>query len=196
MIRVPRSVALAFGCALTLCLVSRAGAKPPESPRFARAKELLEKLEARSERLRQEEEFKAKPREERLVLKFKEGAEKFEGEELTGAFVIREVMEWDRVRRKIPSDDVKRVLLLLPEAFKARYGFVYTKSKALRKQRRSASARFIAALNHDFRHVRKMAIDCLAAMYGVRRGYKVDASESERRKKQKEWRRAVLRNHS
>ncbi|MHC4492244.1 MAG: hypothetical protein ACYTDU_11525, partial [Planctomycetota bacterium] len=70
-----------------MCLASRAEAKPPESPQFARAKELLEKLEVRSERLKQEEEFQAKPREERLVLRFKEGAETFEGEELTGAYV-------------------------------------------------------------------------------------------------------------
>ena len=87
-------------------------------------------------------------------------------------------------------------MLLLPEAFKARYGFVYTKSKTLRKQRRFASTRFIAALTHDLRHMRQLAIDCLEAMYGVRRGYKVDASEAERRKKQREWRRAVLRNHT
>ena len=112
--------ALAYACALLMCLASRAGAKPPGSPKFARAKELLEKLEVRSERLKQEEEFKAKPREERLALKLKEGAETFEGEELTGAFVIREIMEWDRIRLDKVPDDVKGVLLLLPGAFKAR----------------------------------------------------------------------------
>ncbi|MHC4135190.1 MAG: hypothetical protein ACYS0K_09415 [Planctomycetota bacterium] len=176
-----------------MCLASRAEAKPPESPQFARAKELLEKLEVRSERLKQEEEFKAKPREERLVLRFKEGAETFEGEELTGAYVIRAIMEWDRVRLKVTPDDVKGVLLLLPEAFKARYGFIYTKSKALRKQRRCASAHLVAALTHERRHVRKLAIECLDAMYGERHRYKVDAPEAERRRRQKEWRRALSR---
>jgi len=185
--------ALAYACMLLMCLASRAGAKPPGSPKFARAKELLEKLEARSERLKQEEEFKAKPRVERLVLRFKEGATTFQRQELTGAFVIREVMTWDRVRLAVIPDDVKGVLLLLPEAFKARYGFVYTRSKALRKQRRCAGARFVAALTHDLRHVRKLGIECLEAMYGVRHGYKVDASEAGRRRKQKEWRRALPR---
>lgn len=194
MFRVRRSVALA--CAAVICLTIRAEAKPPESPRFARAKELLEKLQARSERLRQEEEFKAKPREEQLVLRFKEGAATFEGEELTGAYVIREIMEWDRVRLKVVPDDVKSVLLLLPDAFKARYGFIYTKDKALRKQKRCASARLVAVLTHGLRHVRRMAIECLEAMYGVRRGYQVDAPEAERRRKQKEWRRALQRNGS
>jgi hypothetical protein len=178
---------------LLACLASRAGAKPPESPKFARAKELLEKLEVRSERLRQEEEFKAKPRVERLVLKFKEGAATFQGEELDGSFVIREVMTWDRIRLKVVPDDVKGVLLLLPEAFKARYGFVYTRSKTLRKQRRCAGTRLVAALTHDLRHVRKLAIECLEAMYGVRHGYKADASEAGRRRKQKEWRRSLPR---
>jgi len=191
MFRVPRSVAL--GCALLVCLASRAEAKPPVSPKFARARELLQKLEVRSERLKQEEEFRAKPRVERLVLRFKEGAATFQGEELTGTFVIREVMTWDRIRRKVVPEDVRGVLLLLPEAFKARYGFIYTKSKALRKQRRCASARLVTALAHDLRHVRKLAIECLEAMYGVRRGYKVDASEAERRRSQRVWRRALPR---
>jgi len=200
MYRVPRSVllvggsrALAFGCALLLCLANRAEAKPPGSPQFARAKELLERLEVRSERLKQKEEFKAKPREERLVLGFKEGAETFEGEELTGAFVIREIMEWDRVRLEVTPDDVKSVLLLLPAAFKARYGFIYTKSKALRKQRRCASARLIAVLTHERRHVRKLAIECLDAMYGERHRYRIDAPEAERRRSQREWRRELPR---
>jgi hypothetical protein len=179
---------------LLLSLASRTEAKPPESPRFARAKELLEKLEVRSERLKRQEEFKAKPREEQLVLRFKEGAETFQGEELTGAHVIRGVMEWDRVRLKVVPDDVKGVLLLLPKAFKARYGFIYTKSKTLRKQKRCASTRLVALLTHELRHVRRMAIECLEAMYGDRRGYKVDAPEGERRRKQKEWRRALPRN--
>lgn len=192
--RVPRSVVFACACAVAICLAIRAEAKPPESPRFARAKELLDKLEARSERLKQEEEFKAKPREEQLVLRFKEGAATFEGEELTGAYVIREIMEWDRVRLRTVPDDVKGVLLLLPEAFKERYGFIYTKSKALRKQKRCASLLLVAALTHELRHVRRMAIECLEVMYGVRRGYQVDASETERRRKQKEWRRALQRN--
>jgi len=202
MSRVRRSVALApsralvFGCALLMHLASRAEAKPPESPQFVRANELLEKLEARSERLKQEEEFKAKPREERLVLRFKEGATTFQGEELTGAYVIREIMAWDRVRLKVTPADVKRVLLVLPEAFKARYGFVYTKSKALRKQRRCASARLVAALTHECRHVRRLAIECLDAMHGARHGYKVDAPLCERRRSQKEWRRAVSRQPS
>ncbi|MHC4817530.1 MAG: hypothetical protein ACYTF8_05715, partial [Planctomycetota bacterium] len=142
---------------------------------------------------KQEEEFKAKPRVERLVLGFKEGAETFQGEELTGAHVIREVMEWDRVRLKVVPDDVKGVLLLLPEAFKARYGFIYTKSKTLRKQRRCASGRLVALLTHERRHVRKLAIECLEAMYGKRHGYKVDAPEGERKRKQREWRRALPR---
>jgi hypothetical protein len=202
MSRVPRSVVLfggsrvlayACACALLACLASGADAKPPGSPKFVRAKELLEKLEVRSERLRQEEEFKAKPRVERLVLRFKEGAATFQGEELDGSFVIREVMRWDRIRLEVVPDDVKGVLLLLPEAFKARYGFVYTKSKTLRKQRRCASTRLVAALTHDRRHVRRLAIECLEAMYGVRHGYKVDAPEAERRRKQKEWRRALPR---
>ena len=182
-------------CAYTLlaCLASRADAKPPESPKFARAKELLEKLEVRSERLKQEEEFKAKPRVERLVIKFKEGAATFLGEELNGSFVIREVMTWDRIRLEVVPDDVKGVLLLLPEAFKARYGFVYTRSKTLRKQRRCAGARLVAALTHDLRHVRKLAIECLEAMYGARRGYDADAPAAERKRKQKEWRRSLPR---
>jgi hypothetical protein len=193
MLRVPRSVAvatLALGCVV---LASRATAKPPGSPKFARARELLEKLEARSERLKREEEFQKKPRVEKLVIRFKEGAATFLGEELTGAFVIREVLAWDRIRKKVVPDDVQGVLLLLPAAFKERYGFVYTKSKTLRKQRRCAGTRLAAVLTHDLRHVRKLAIECLDAMYGVRRGYNVDASEAERKRKQKEWRRALAR---
>ena len=107
--------------------------------------------------------------------------------------VIREIMAWDRVRLKVTPDDVKRVLLVLPEAFKARYGFVYTRSKALRKQRRCAGARLVAALTDGRRHVRKLAIECLDAMYGELHGYKVDAPVAERRRKQKEWRRALSR---
>lgn len=198
MIRVPRQPclgllasvalwALAFGSALP------AEAKPPGSPQFARARELMERLEVRSERLKKEEEFKAKPRVERLVLRFKEGAPTFEGEELTGVYVIREVVAWDRMQSRVVPEDAEGVLLLLPEAFKERYGFFYTKSKALRRQRRCASLRLVAALTHDLRHVRKLAIECLAAMYGVRHGYKVDAPEAERKRRQREWRRALPR---
>jgi hypothetical protein len=182
-----------LGCALLVCFASGLEAKPPESPGFARARELLEKLEVRSERLKQQEEFKAKPREERLVLRFKEGAATFQGEDLTGAFVIRAIIGWNRAQLEVVPDDVKRVLLVLPQAFEARYGFIYTKSKALRKEKHSAGARLVATLTHERRHLRKLAIECLEAMYGVRHGYEVDASPAERKRKQREWRRALAR---
>ncbi|MHC4550379.1 MAG: hypothetical protein ACYTEZ_16545 [Planctomycetota bacterium] len=186
----PALSALVLTCALLAC---PAAAEPPQSTQFVRAKALLAKLAVRSAELKRKEEFQAKPREEKLVLRFKEGAEAFEGERLDGVYVIREILRWDPVRRRIVPDKVKRALSLLPEAFRTRYGFVYTRCKALRKQKRHAGELLVASLTDERRHVRELAIGCLQAMYGDLRPYRVDGDRNELKRRQKDWRRALPR---
>ena len=166
---------------MALCILE-VRAAPPDSPHFARADVLAARLAARLEQLRRKEEFDAKPLAERLVIRFDEGAETFDGETLTGSRVIEEVM-------KVGVTEGARLRVELVAAFKKRYGFIVTKSKALKKRRRQAGRLLIDALMHKLPGFRRLAIDCLEAMYAERHGYEPDAPEAERRRKQREWRR-------
>lgn len=159
-----------------------ADADPPQSPHFARANVLAERLAERLAELRKKAEFDAKPRAEKLLIRFAEGAETFDGETLTGSLVIEEVM-------KAGAAEGDRLRVDLVVAFKKRYGFIFSKSKLLKKQRHQAGRLLIDALMHKEPEIRRLAIDCLFAMYADRHGYQHDAPEAERRRRQREWRR-------
>ena len=181
---------------LSVCvfaLPSHVEAKPPASPRFMRADDFQKSLEARLKKLQEQEAFEAKPRPERLVILLKRGTKKFGSEKLTGAGVVKEVFAWKELRAAAPGKPAERTAELLPEALHACFGSLNRKSKSAMRERYKTSRELVDALMDKHIRIRTIAIDCLSAIYGETRGYKPGASESERKRAQKKWAKAIRR---
>ena len=155
-----------------------------------RMDELEPYLTLRLNKLREREEFEAKPLPERLVILLKRGVKTHEKHALTGALVVETLLRWKAVQSAAPTEEAKRALGLLPEALGTRYSR-YLKSKVLRRERYHASKLLVDALTHQYFHVRKTAIDSLKAMHGLDRGYDPNATEAQRKRAQWNWRLAL-----
>lgn len=165
-------------------LAGAAAAKPPGTLHFRRIDDLKIELEMQYEKLKRQEDFPKKVREERLVILLGKGEKRFEGRHLTGYYVVETLLHWDAAEHDDPAPETLRILALLPEALKQRYALVMPIPK---EQRYRASGPLVDALNSRYRHLRVTALACLEALYGTRLGYHPDLPVAERKKKLLEW---------
>ena len=165
-----------------------ASAKPPVSEDFKRIDAFNRELASRFQKFKEAEEFKQKPLPEKLIIKWNDGEKSFGGvKKLTGETVIKAVFEWDELGSEKKSEAVDRVLILLPDVIKARYGQAVRLNSAFKTDRYKASRVLVDQLVKPPLHVRELAIECLKNMYGARRGYVAEDSKSKRQRRQKEW---------
>ncbi len=163
-------------------------AKPPASQDFKRIDAFNRELASRFQKFKEAEDFKQKPLPEKLVIKWSEGAKAFGGvKKLTGEAVIDAVFEWDALSAENKSEAVDRVLKLLPDVIKTRYGQAVVLNRSFKIERYNASRVLVDQLVKPPLHVRELAIECLKNMYGARRGYVAEDSKAKRQRRQKEW---------
>ena len=163
-------------------------AKPPASQDFKRIDDFKRELASRFQQFKKAEEFKQKPLPEKLIIKWSEGEKAFGGvKKLTGEAVIKAVFEWDALGAEKKSEAVDRVLKLLPEVIKTRYGQAVVLNRSFKVDRYNASKVLVDQLVKPPLHVRELAIECLKNMYGARRGYVAEDSKAKRERRKKEW---------
>jgi len=174
---------------LGLLPVAELRADPPKIPGYARLRELRDHLDATLTRLRQQEEFEAKPYPEKLLIWFEQGLEKTpapDNKRLSGEFVVRELFRWDRMRDHGAPGEVTRVALNdLPRVMRVRFRDAIPIPK---RERAKAALEICDYLNDEHFHIRKAAIDAIAAIYNETKGYTPDMSPRDRRAKEKEIR--------
>lgn len=159
-------------------------AGPPDLPRFLTLDQMKQEYDARIEQARKEEEFLAKPREEKLVILFEEKGEEavFEGKKLKADYVVKEIFEkWKEFQSPTPGQETIDVTERLKKALQARLVNVKEIDK---NERYRASVPLVDALDHKLYHVRKAAIDCLSAVYATELFYKPDPDVTPQQRKQ------------
>jgi len=183
---------LRLAAAVCLLLLAReAGARPPSLPRFVRLDRLLAEYAERIEEVRRAEEFAAKPREEKLILFYRDGRPEFEGKKLTADYVVEELFEkWKAVQVESPRQEDVATLLLLPDALKTRFQAAVL-GAAVKQDRWRASKTLVDALMSDHLHMRLAAIKSLEAIYTATFLYNPNDSRSDRSAKQRKWREHV-----
>jgi hypothetical protein len=162
-------------------------ARPPSVTPILRMDELEVKLADLHDKLKAEEEFKNKPRVERMILRFDQGAKTFEGKKLTGEMLCNAILkDWKAIQQPMaqvaPADAA--ILALLPGALAKRY-----KAPPIPKKERYDASKVLVKLltaNHDT--IRKAAIDSLFAIYDKSLLYKHDLPKAARRERQAKWR--------
>ena len=176
-----------FGLALFLSLVAApVAARPPKITNYARIDNLLAHYDRETARLRREAEFRAKPRIERMIIRYRQ-QRTFEGKKLAGDYVVKQVFDdWDAIQKTSPTEADVKILMQLPQALKANYSGIRAVG-VNRKERLNASKPLVKALTHDRLHMRQAAIDCLKAIYGTINLYRADASEADRKKAKRSW---------
>jgi len=184
-----RTRRLAPVLALLLALLPPASAKPPVLPGYARMDDLESDLVSAAQRMREEEEFAAKPFAERLILKFQERATSYEHmKRLDGEDLVEEILEkWKEAQAEEVDKEVVRILAMLPEALKARYDV----NPIPKRERFKASKPLVDALTHRYTPIRQAAIDCLKAIYGQTRLYQPDLPPKKRMDIQKDWKKQI-----
>ena len=182
-----------FGLALLLGVVAApAAAGPPKITNYARIDNLRAHYDREIARLQRDVAFRAKPRIERMIIRYGEHR-MLEGKKLTGDYVVMQVFEeWGAIKTASPAKADVKILMLLPEALKANYAGIRAVGLN-RKERLNASKPLVKALMNDHLYVRQAAIDCLKAIYGTNHLYRADASKRERSKAQKDWGRFIKR---
>ena len=175
-----------------LLLALIAHAEPPAAD-FSRLKGLRDDLRDRIAELQQQEEFNAKPREERMLIAFGRGDPKFEAKELGGKAVVKACLAWADLCQARPTEAGRRVMELLPKVMRERYAVAVN-----RKERRDVSSLLVEALDSEFLPVRQAVIDSLKAIYGVPGGFNYDPTLAAKgnSKAIKEWRRYVAARNS
>jgi hypothetical protein len=173
--------------AALLLLALAAEALPPLSPGFLRLRELRREIEARATAFREQESFDKKPREERMLLTFRD-MKAFEGEDMKARQVVEACLGWADVERPVPTEAGQRVLALLPQVLKERCG-----GPKDQKERRQASIPLLKALDSDFQPVREAAIASLRSLYEPPRNDRYHAAQSakDRAASIRAWKRAV-----
>ncbi len=168
-----------------------ADAKPPETDGYARYNELRARLAARARRVQAEEEFKAKPIQEKYLIMYSRKAETFEGFKLTGENVVNEILfKWDDVQKptKELSEAHLKVLEDMPNILAARYQTL----KFDKKDRYNTARPLVKALQADRQHIRRAAINCLKRIYS-NEGlfYQPDLPPNGRKDKARDWLRYI-----
>lgn len=170
---------------LLLLLAAPAWARPPAQA-FMRMDELEYELAGLHDRLRKQELFAGKLRRERMIIRFGEGAESFEGKRLTDKGFVEEILvRWSEVQRNEADCNTEhvRILGLLPAALERRYNVVPIPKKA----RYDASKVLVKMLRSKHDILRKTAIDCLKGIYGTSLMYRPDATVGQRNERYRKW---------
>jgi hypothetical protein len=172
-----------------LLLALPAAALPPLTPDFVRLREFRRNIDARVAELQEEEAFRSKPREERMLLTFGK-QEEFEGEKIDARDVIEICFAWGEANRDKPTEAAVRVLKLLPQVLAQRCGG----PNLDRRERRQASIPLLKGLDSDAKAVREAAIESLRKIYDPPRIDRYDPAQSakERSSSIRAWKRAVL----
>ena len=176
-----------FGLALLLGLVAApAAAGPPKITNYERIDNLLAHYDREIARLQREVAFRAKPRIERMIIRY--GQQRmFEGKKLAGDYVVKQVFEeWGAMKKASPTAADVKILMLLPDALKANYRGIRAVGLN-RKERHNASKPLVKALTSDYLYIRQAAIDCLKAIYSTKNLYRADANEKARKARKKYW---------
>ncbi len=174
---------------LLVAMPLAAEAKPPVVPGYARMDDLENDLASAAQRMREEEEFAAKPFAERLILRFQAGATSYEDvKRLDGEDLVEQILEkWKEAQAEEVDKEVIRILALLPEALKARYDV----NPIPKRERFKASKLLVEALVHRYTPIRQAAIDCLKALYGQTRLYQPDLPLKRRMDIKKDWQKLI-----
>ena len=162
-------------------------ANPPGRPGFLRMDELEPKLSERLAKLQKAEAFRRKPRLERMIIRFEQGAESFEGKKFSDQkFVDELLVRWADVQKpeeQCQADHV-RILSLLPNALRTRYDVV----PIPKKERYAASKVLVKGLRSKHDIIRRISIECLSALYGGRTlMYRHDAQPGMRNERARKW---------
>lgn len=171
-------------------------AEPPKSEHFRRMYDLTIRFTERQEKLSAAEEFASKPRVEKILISFENGAKKFEKIKLTGenagANVVKAVLAWDELDKDPPTETAERVLTKMGEVLEKRYARVVEVPK---RERHKAALLLVTALMDERLHVRIGAFEALKKMYRTTAGYlyQPTASAKDRKEKQKVWKRQIDR---
>lgn len=175
--------------ACLLVLAIGAGALPPVSPGFARLRDLRQEIQQSLAETLKREAFEAKPREERMLLTFGKG-EDFEGKELKGKVVVETCLVWEEAAQDTPTPAGLRVLALLPEILREKYG-----GPGDAKERRSVGYELIDGLDSDFLPVREASIASLRRIYPPPRDDSYDPKKDRRDRAAaiRVWRRHIRR---
>jgi hypothetical protein len=177
--------------AAVLLLAGAAVAQPPVAKDFVRMKELREKIAIRTAQLQEKEEYEKKPREEKILIAFERGEEKFDKiPKLTGKVVVETCLEWAEIQQAEPTEAGKRVLARLPLALEKRFAQVL---EVNRKDRYDASQPLLEGLNSDFPLVRVAAFESLKKMYRTQNAqfYVPSMDKKARQKPISEWKKFV-----
>ncbi|HEX5137750.1 MAG TPA: hypothetical protein VFY93_12300 [Planctomycetota bacterium] len=164
-------------------------AQPPKVEDFRRMKELRSDMADRHALLKDREEYALKPREEKMLILFDRGEEKFEGKKLDGASLVVTILKWDQVNQEPPTEAGKRVLADLPNVLFRRYG----QAIEVPRDRKEVCLKLCDALDSDFTLVRASAFDALKKIYRTPSGfmYNVDMTKKERQDPIKSWKNYV-----
>lgn len=177
--------------AVLVLLAAPLFARPPEIPDFDRLEEVEARLHSLRSQLREEEEFRAKPREEKMILLFQRGEEKFETKRLTGESLIDELFnKWPEARKDEDefTPQTIAILGLLPGALRERY---YSVVPIPKLPRYKASRLLVKELGSKNVHLRRAAISCLEAIYGFTLMYDPEATPSRREAIRKKWQKEI-----
>jgi hypothetical protein len=176
--------------ALSLLLLAIvAAAQPPDVDNFRRMKRLRTDIADQYASLKQQEEYALKPREEKMLIAFGNGEEKFDGKKLDGVSVVVTILKWDQVNTDAPTEAGKRVLSDLPTVLFKRYGAVID----VPRDRKDVCWKLCDGLDSDFVLVRAAVFEALKKIYRTPSGfmYNVDMSKKERQDPIKSWKNYV-----
>jgi hypothetical protein len=179
-----------------LLVAAAVRAEPPKSENFRRMHDLTIRFAERQEKLSEAEAFAQKPRVEKILISFENGAKKFEKLKLTGenagANVVKAVLAWEELDKEPPTEDAERVLAKMGDVLEKKYARVVEIPK---RERHKAALLLVAALMDERLHVRTGAFEALKKMYRTTAGYlyQPTASVKDRKEKQKIWKRQIER---
>jgi hypothetical protein len=169
-----------------LLLAAAAGAQPPLVKDFVRLGKLRDDLQRAALDFQEKAEYASKPREEKMVIAFKNGEKKFEGKDLKGIDVVTACLaKWTDVQRDEPTEAGKRVLALLPEALRVRY----VEAIDTPKDRKQVSNVLLEELDSEYFYVRVCAIDALKKIYRTQTAFMYEPSMTKKERKDhiKSW---------
>ncbi|MHC4973120.1 MAG: hypothetical protein ACYTG3_12385 [Planctomycetota bacterium] len=181
---------------ILLLIAAAVKAEPPKSEHFRRMEDLTIRFAERHEKLSAAEAFAQKPRVEKILISFENGAKKFEKLKLTGenagANVVKAILAWDELDKEPPTEDAERVLAKMGEVLEKKYARVVEIPK---RERHKAALLLVTALMDERLHVRSGAFEALKKMYRTTAGYlyQPTASAKDRKEKQKIWKRQIDR---
>ncbi|MGH7161960.1 MAG: hypothetical protein ACREID_00645 [Planctomycetota bacterium] len=178
--------------ALLAVAASAAWARPPEVPGFMNMNDLAQKYEARVKELKEKAEFEAKSREEKMVICFERGDEKFENKALTGERVVEELLKRWTALSDFGEED-ERLVQLLPVALKTRMGVGVATSSAAKTARYRASEPLVEALKDKHFPVRRAAILALEGIYSTQLLYNPDGTTKQLREWHGDWKDHILK---